>query len=143
MKKVNKLFLVLFLGVLFSCTTDNTDENSIENSIVGTWKIVSLTSNGTDELQDELDFATICYYTEVYTETIITDINFSGSDCKTETVDETLPYSINGTNLTYTTGDSVVVSLEILELSSTTLKLQDSYQEDGESYIDIYTYTRQ
>lgn len=141
-KTMNKLFLTLLIGILFSCSSDNNDTEPEQYSILGTWKIVSLTSNGTEELQDELDYADICYWTEVYTQTTVTDIDFSGTDCTTETVDETLPYTINGTALSYTTGDQVDVSLEIIELTSTTLKLQDSYEELGENYVDVYTYMK-
>lgn len=146
-KTMNKLFLTLIIGILFSCSSDNNNPDPEQNSIIGTWKIISLTSNGTEELQIELDGSNppstaICYWTEVYTETTATDIYYSGTDCTTETVDETLGYAINGTTLSYTTGDQVDVSLEIIELTSTTLKLQDSYEELGENYVDIYTYTK-
>ncbi|MDO5971386.1 lipocalin family protein [Flavivirga aquimarina] len=141
-KTMNKLFLTLLIGVLFSCSSDNNDNEPEQSSILGTWKIVSLTSNGTEELQDELNYADICYWTEIYTQTTVTDIDFSGTDCTTETVGETLSYTIDGTTLSYITGDQVDVSLEIIELTSTTLKLQDSFEELGEDYVDIYTYTK-
>ena len=142
-KNINKLFLTFFLiGILFSCNSDNSKNETEQNSIIGTWKITSLTSNGTEELQEELDGMGICYWTEVYTQTTLTDIDFSGADCNVETVGESLPYTINGTTLSYTTGDQVNVSVEIIELTNTTLKLQDSYEELGENYVDIYTYSK-
>lgn len=150
LKIMNKLFLTLFIGTLFSCSSNNNDPETEQNSIIGTWKITSLTSNGTEELQIELDGSnppntSICYWTEVFTQTTITDIRFSGTDCATEITDSDVStYVVNGTILleTFDNGQSSV-SLEILELTNTTLKLQDSYVEDGENYADIYTYTKQ
>lgn len=141
MKKTKKLFLILFIGILFSCSKDNNNPEPDQNSIVGTWKITSLTSNGIEELQDVLDYSNICYWMEVATQTTITSIEFSGTDCTTEDIGESEPYTINGNIISFTTGDQD--SAEILELTSTTLKIQDAYEEDGESYIDIYTYTKQ
>jgi hypothetical protein len=151
---MNKLFLILFIGVLFSCTSnddtnieieqDNIEiEEEEEASIIGSWKIISLASNGTEELQEELDHFDMCYWIEEFTQTTIIDTDFSGTDCTTETIEDTQPYTINGTNLSYTTKDQVLVSLEILELTSTTLKLEDSYVEEEEIFSEIYTYTRQ
>ena len=114
-----------------------------ENEIIGSWKIVSLTFNGTEELQVELDYGNIRYWIEVYTQTTVTDIDFSGTNCTIETVIEKVSNTINGTNLSYITGDQNYVSLEFLELTSTTLKLQDTYEEEGITYVDIYTYSRQ
>lgn len=120
---------------------DCTFENSF--SIVGIWKIISLTSNGDDVLEEELDHAGICFWHELYTETTLTEIDFSGDDCTDQTVDETLPYTLEGSTLSYTTGDEVLVSLEVMEISATTLILKDLYNEEGTDYIDIYTYDRQ
>ncbi|MFD2727712.1 lipocalin family protein [Hyunsoonleella rubra] len=113
-------------------------------SIVGVWRIVSLTSNGIEELPEELEAAGICYWHEVYTTETITDVDYSGDDCNIEEVGEVLSYNLDANNiLSYTTGDGVEVEVEVLELSETTLKLQDSYTELGVNYVDIYTYERQ
>jgi NifU-like protein involved in Fe-S cluster formation len=141
---MNKLFLTLFIGILFSCSSDDDNPETEQSSIVGTWKIISLTSNGTEELQDELNGQNICYWTEVYTQTTITDIDFSGTNCTTENTDSDIStYVINGTTLLETYDNGQNLSLEILELTNTTLRLQDSYEEVGENYVDIYTYTKQ
>lgn len=143
-----KLSILLLIFISVSCseneeTTDNNTTNEINISeLIGTWKIVSLTSNGTEELQPELNYYGICYWTETYTETIMTDTNFSGAECTTQTVDEVLPYTVNGTTISYTTGSNVIVTLEIIELTNTTLKLKDAYSELGDNYVDIYTYTK-
>ena len=139
-KSLNKLVLILSLGILFSCG-DN--ESEIEqNSIIGTWQIVSLTADGVEELQEILDLNDVCHWTQVYTKTSLTEIIYSGTSCNTETIDNTYPYSTNGTNIIYETIDDGNLTLEILELTSTTLKIKDSYEELGEKYVDIYTYNR-
>ena len=116
------------------CTTNSTA------SILGTWRITSFTSNGVEELQMELDFLGICYWEETYTDTTITDINYSGVDCSLEEVIDTSDYSIVDNIITFSNGDN---PLEIIELTETTLKYQDFYTEGGIAYTDIYTYERQ
>jgi hypothetical protein len=143
---MNKLFLTLFIGILFSCSSNDNEPEIEQVSIVGIWKITSLTSNGIEELQDELDGQNICYWTETYTQTTTSTVSFSGTDCTTETTNnnDDGTYIINGTTLleTYDDGQSNI-SLEILELTNTTLKLQDTFEELGENYVDIYTYIKQ
>ena len=111
-----------------------------EASLIGTWRITSLESNGMEELQEELDASGICYWNEVYTETALTDIEYSGTNCDMENVIETIDYLLTSNIISFTNGDDPV---EILELTSTTLKYQDTYTEVGVDYIDIYTYSRQ
>ena len=109
-------------------------------SLVGTWRIISLESNGVEELQDELTAAGICFWHEVYTDTTLTDIEFSGTTCDVEDVIETIDYMLSGNTISFTNGDDPV---EIIELTSTTLRYQETYTEMGVDYTDIYTYTRQ
>ncbi|OBX21115.1 MULTISPECIES: lipocalin-like domain-containing protein [Bizionia] len=109
-------------------------------SIIGTWRIISLTSNGVEELQEELDNSGICYWEEVYTATTATDTDYSGPNCDVVEIVESYEYSISGNILSFVNGDD---PLEILEITDTTLRYQDSYNDAGEDYIDIYTYERQ
>ncbi|MBL4746516.1 MAG: lipocalin family protein [Flavobacteriaceae bacterium] len=141
---MNKILLTLFIGIIFSCSKDK-DIEIDQVSIIGTWKLIALTSNANEELQDDLGPSDICFWTETYTETTMITTYFSGANCGIESIDSDVStYVINGTNLleTFDNGQSSV-SLEILELTGSTLKLQDSYHEDGENYVDIYTYTKQ
>lgn len=109
-------------------------------SLIGTWRIISLTSNGVEELQEELDAAGICYWHEVFTSTTVTDIEYSEANCQTENIIETIDYILSGSIISFTNGDDPV---EILELTDTTLRYQDTYIDAGTNYVDIYTYTRQ
>lgn len=126
------------LEVVYDGLGDCTTTESI--SIIGTWKIISLESNGVEELQDELDASGICFWHEVYTATTGTDIEFSGADCSTQETIDTLEYIIVNNVITFPNGDD---PLEILELTDTTLKYKDTYSELGVDYVDVYTYTRQ
>ena len=141
-KSLNKLVLILSIGILFSCGENETEIEIEQNNIIGTWQIVSLTADGVEELQEILDLNNVCHWTQVYTKTSLTEIIYSGTSCNTETIDNTYTYSTNGTDIIYETIDDGDVSLEILELTNTTLKIKDSYEELGEKYVDIYTYSR-
>ncbi len=109
-------------------------------SLIGAWRIISLTSNGVEELQEELDAVGICYWHEVFTSTTVTDIEYSEANCQTENIIETIDYILSGSIISFTNGDDPV---EILELTDTTLRYQDTYIDAGTNYVDIYTYTRQ
>ncbi|MGY0392291.1 lipocalin family protein [Bizionia sp. KMM 8389] len=118
-----------------TCTTDT----PAEASIIGTWRIVSLESNGVEELQDELDNSGICYWEETYTATTITNIDYSGVNCDTEDVYGVLNYTLSGDILSIAGEDP----LEVLEISNTTLQYQDVYTDNGQDFIDVYTLERQ
>ncbi len=140
-KTIYKLLLTFLIGILLSCNNDNNDPEPMQNSIIGTWKIISLTTNGTETLQDELNGGSppLCFWTILVTETTITDIGFSGANCTTQTIGETETYTLNGTTLT---GSNEGNPYEIIELTNSTLKYIQSYENSGENYIDIYTYTK-
>lgn len=119
---------------LGNCTT------TTDASIIGTWRIISLTSNGIEELQEELDYSNICYWEETYEDLIATSIEYSGTNCTTEGGIETFDYAIINNIITFVNGDD---PLEIIELTDTTLKYQDVYEEVGIEYVDVYTYSKQ
>ncbi|ARV08737.1 hypothetical protein BTO05_03445 [Winogradskyella sp. PC-19] len=109
-------------------------------SLVGTWRITSLTSNGVEELQDELDAANICFYEEMYTETDLTETDFSGTDCDIETVTDETGYTFENNIISFANGND---SVEVIELTDDILRYQDVYMEGGETFTDIYTFERQ
>lgn len=138
----NKLFLTLFMVVLFSCGNNN-DIEPEQKSIIGTWKIESLTINGTENLKKEL--GDLCYWTLEFAETTFTEFDFSGADCSIKTVDGggAVSYTISETNISYITNKQQVSrSLEILEFTNKTLKVRDFvYGPRGASEY-IYTYLK-
>ena len=109
-------------------------------SLIGTWRIISLTSNGVEELPGELQAANICYWEETYTETTMTDTEFSGANCDMEYVVDVTEYELSNNIITYANGADPV---EVIELTDTTLRYQEEYMEGGETFLDIYTYERQ
>lgn len=136
-----RLMIVVGYTVLISCITDDNEQE--QNSIIGTWKITALTSNGKQELNDELNYLDLCYWFEIFTATSITDINISGNDCAIETNDEVRTYIKEGTTLETTNKHGDINTYTILSLTSTTLKIQDTYSENGKTTVDIYTYIKQ
>lgn len=129
-------------GGTIQVTIDGLDcsNNQANTSIVGTWRITSLTSNGIEELQDELDNSGICFWHEVYTESTLVEIDFSGDNCDIEDVGAPIDYSIDLDIISFANGDD---SVEILQLTETTLIYQDVYSEMGEDFTDIYTFEKQ
>lgn len=114
-------------------------EVMMEASLIGTWRITSLTSNGEEELQDELDAFDICFWEETYTNTELTVINFSGDDCEETSEEAPEAYMLENNIISFEDDTSV----EIIELTDTTLRYQDVYEEEGEMFTDIYTLVRQ
>jgi len=125
---------------------ESTTSEAEQVSIIGTWKIISYTSNGVEELQKNLDDYNRCFWTQTYTQTTVTDTFFSGTGCTSEGVHDhnTSTYNIIGTDIiTNLDKKRLSFTYKILELTNTTLKLQESYKLDGENWIDISTYTKQ
>lgn len=131
---------VLVLGLnLTSCGGD--DGPSTSADIVGKWELYKVgdKDDGSEYLElyehqsgcskdnveflDNGDFVTTSYFTGCETE------NYTGSYTKT------------GTTLTVDDGfDST--TLTIKELSSSTLKVYETYSEDGETFTDITIFKR-
>ncbi len=118
----------------------NCSSNPTNASIIGTWRITSLTSNGVEELEEELDNSGICYWHEVYTESTLVEIDFSGDNCDVEDAGAPIDYTIDMDIISFANGDD---SVEILQLTETTLIYQDVYSEMGEDFTDIYTFEKQ
>ena len=144
--KLTRIFLLLILGILFSCNSndDQNDPNTFETDIIGIWELTSATSNGEElvEFPNCLDRLTFTETTVKYLEYF--DFN-DGNGCvivSGQMIEETFPYSINGVDLFWDEGDAELFEYEIIELNSTTLKLQEVYTEGGETFTDIETYNR-
>jgi hypothetical protein len=116
---------------------------SSTGSIIGTWRIVALTSNGVDELQDELNGSNICYWHEVFTATTASDIEYSGDNCTDEFISvDNVPYDLTN-NILVVDGD-VDDSVEIIELTNTTMRYRQVYTDaDNVEIEDIYTFEKQ
>jgi len=144
-KKMTRIFLILTLGILFSCNNDDdnqTDNNSFEIDIVGSWELTSIISNGEELIENPN-----CLSRITFTETTVKPLEYydfnDGAGCVVvygQEIDETDPYILNGVNISWT--DDEPFSYEIIELNSTTLKLQEIYTEEGETFTDVETYNR-
>ena len=144
-KKMPRILLVLILAILFSCNSDDdtqTDENSFATDLIGVWELNSVISNGEELIENPN-----CLDRLTFTETTVKGLEYfdfnNGNGCEIvygQVIDETAPYTLNGVNLSW--NDDEPFSYEIIELSSTTLKLQDVYTEDGETFTDIEIYNR-
>ncbi len=148
MKKLN-LFLTLLLTItLFSCGSD--DDGTLENieiteaNLIGTWDLTSGTENG--ESYEP--------FSCVYRMTLATDANgenvatfvegyIENGDCQESTsVDYWWAVSGNNLNTGIEDIDTYDESEEIIELSSTTLRLRYTEEEEGITYTYVDTYTK-
>lgn len=135
MKQVNSILLMLIISLLFSCSSDDSNEPEIsileqnKINIIGIWAPTSsIIENGTGE--SELDE---CYLTERYefkSDNILDITENYGLNCS-ELDEYSISYSITETHL-----DFDIDPQEIIELTPTTLKL--IFIEDGIRYIDTY-----
>lgn len=145
LKKVMLLALVLAVSVFQSCNNDdnsNNNDNSFSDDIIGNWELTSIISDGEELIEnpDCLDRITITASTYEYFEYF--DFN-DGNGCVLVEGQISNPeqYSLNG-NILLVTDDGESFEYEIIQLNSTTLKLQETYIEDGETFIDIETYNK-
>lgn len=145
LKKITSVLLFVVTGFLISCSSDDGPSSGglgIEYTLVGTWELISVTSNGTELLSNPDCLDRIIFTSNTFQYLELFDFN-DGNGC-VSVRDQLIPpqsYQRNGNSIS-TTVDGEEYFVEIIELSSTTLKLQDIYVEDGVTYIDVETYTR-
>lgn len=148
--------LVLSSLLLFSCSKDDTGKNTktkTELLTSGTWKTVAYTINpGIDWNGDGVMISDIFSQFEACEKD--DQVTFKGNgevieDLKTlceahagGTTDTfNWKFSNNETTLTLIYNPGEESSFKIVELTATTLKLSDTYTEDGVSYTDTWTFS--
>lgn len=138
MKKNSLLVLMAF--IVMSCSSDD-DNNPATFSIIGDWALTSFQSEG-EPLQsydcpDRIEITSSTYeFTEYF--------DFSdGNGCVIVPGQINSPesYTLNGSTFTVNDEGEVIV-YEIIEITATTLRLQETYVEDGETFVDTEIYTR-
>lgn len=128
-KLLKNTVIILFIGILFSCSKDDDSLNiGDEVNIIGTWKLISETEDGVD-ITDPCDL----FY--IFTTNEATVKYYDDETC-TQQFSDTASYTLNGSTLTFTQGSETSVQ-EIAELSATTLKIKEVYS--GITYIETFT----
>jgi len=140
-KKLTKIFLLLTIGFLVSCSNDDSsNSNSNNEKILGTWELISFKVNDF-EFIDNND----CYDTLTFTETTLVSNEYwdydDGNGCVLDYTSDPGTYSINGNTLIGTIEGETVTFL-ILELNATTLKLEATITEEGETFTFIQTFRK-
>jgi len=144
LKKITQIFLVFAVAILFSCNSDDdnqSNDTSLSANIIGVWELVSIVTNGetSDEGTECLDTVTITATTYDYTERF--DFN-DGNGCMVISgVATPEPFFLNQNNF-FVTDDGESFNYQIIEVTLTTLKLQETYTENGETITDIEIYNR-
>lgn len=140
-KKLSKLFLILTVGLLVACSSDDSSSsNSFETDIIGTWELLSLTANGVDLLQNEECFSTLTFTSSTLVSTDYFD-NEDGNGCVVDDISAPGTYSISGNMLTGTV-DGETITFEIIQLNSTTLKLEAAITEEGQTFTLVQTFKK-
>ena len=137
-KKMTQILLLLTVGLIFSCESDDDNDNRAE-LIIGSWTWTEQSENGVVIALTECELLE----TFIYDGTQVEQIDYSGSPC-TEAFRSTENYSINGNQITFSDIDDPTDSYtdEIIELNATTLKLRYEETFNSETFIYIDTYTR-
>ncbi|WP_299258370.1 lipocalin family protein [uncultured Aquimarina sp.] len=150
MKKLN-LFLTLLLTItLFSCGSDDdgtTETFEItEANLIGAWKLISVTENGTAIQLDECD---LLYSVQLSVEqgenrAVYTEAGLEGNSCTIFTSTD-YTWSLTSDNIlnTETLEGSDQDSEKIIELTAITLKLEYIDTEGSDTFITVDTYTKQ
>lgn len=136
------LFSVLTMGlVLASCSDDDSKGNDTSASLEGKWEYTREADviegqefwNDYEHMQGcSKDFIEI-------SATKVKDVYFDGAECTENSSEDT--YVRNGNNLTITSLEGNV-QIEILTLSSTTLKVKSVEVFEGQEDIYITEFTR-
>lgn len=112
-------------------------ETTNQASIIGVWLEVAFTSNG--EVLPDVCIGDV----ETYTATTFHYAELWGDNCENLNEDgDPIPYTLIGNQLS-SNDNGEIDTVEVLELTETTLKYQYVYTDGGVEYVDIHTFTRQ
>ena len=135
MKQENSIFLMLIIGLLFSCSSNDSNDPEIsileknKLNIIGTWAITSsVIENGTGE--SELYECDLTERLKFKSNNMLDISEYVETNCS-EFNEYSISYSITETHLNYD-----IYSQEIIELTTTKLKL--IFIEDEIRYIETY-----
>jgi hypothetical protein len=135
---MKKLILTAICLIAISCSSDNNDDlpQSIENYIIGTWKLkTSIIISGKDKttvLEEYLPDACKQKSTYEFTDKkyVMNDYNMIGNECKLGSA--TLDYTYNSIDKTLKIGNETANVLDLTKNSLTTFVLDDyDYNNDG------------
>jgi hypothetical protein len=142
MKKIFPILAILMIA-LSSCSSDyeggnNNTENATE-LILGTWRLVSSTENGTSLSQDECDLQETYSWDSSgnFTE-ILYDNNTEPCGSPFENNGS---YTISGTDVTFTLGNDTFTQ-QIQNINENQLVLREIYTDNGTTIEFIDTYQK-
>ncbi|MGB5419333.1 lipocalin family protein, partial [Algibacter sp.] len=141
MSRIVNVFFILTIGLLVSCSSDDSnDSNSFKTDIIGTWEGFSATINGEETIENG-----DCLDRVIFTSNTVESKEYydyeDGAGCVLDYESGAGTYSINGNMLTGTV-DGETITFEILVLNGTTLKIKGSVTEDGVTFTFIETFRR-
>ncbi len=131
---MKKIILFLIIGFIVGCSSD--DSTTLEEvTLVGTWLRISAIDEDGEEFVEEDD----CPFETIISKTTVTARSYYGENCSlVSDAGYVLQYTLDGNFIIFELGTETS-SLEILELTSTTLKIK----EGDDLYYNILTYIRQ
>ena len=139
LKKLAKIFLLLSLGMIYSCSSNDNlnDSNRLQEDIIGLWELVSANSNGEELIQNSSCKYEINITSDTYELTMSCDFK----DGYTPFLGPLKSYNITGNDF-IVTYDEFSIEYEIIELNTSFLKLKEIRIIDGETVTTIETYNR-
>ncbi len=151
MKKLS-LFVLLIAAMFTSCGSD--DDSPVgaeitEANLIGNWKLTSETENGTEITLDACDLLyTIQLFVNDQGENrakFIEGVETTGGACEPSTSVDYVWSLTSGNMLNTETVEGSVDqdSEKIIELTTSTLKLEYTENEGNEEFIIVETYTKQ
>jgi hypothetical protein len=131
MKKIKFLGAFAFLLFLTACSS-NDDGASTSGNIVGKWNFSKFIINGTTELYLH-ECAAQKDHTEFFANNTGTDTYYNNCD---DSYTDTYLYQKEGNTLTMAHEDEYPITLEILELTSSTLRVKHFFDENEDGVDD-------
>lgn len=140
MKHFKTLCLALLAVAMVSCGSDDDDNRSNAELIIGTWQLTSETENGQNEQLDDCELmGTVQFDGTVFTSVTFDDFNNPGT-CENDGT-FTGGYSISGSTLNLTTFGTTD-SVEITTLNDSILVLTETDTDEDGTFVYVTTFTR-
>jgi len=160
MKKRQILTFFLATLTLFACSNDDDSSSNEENSIIGKWKLVNINDNGVIEQASECESKSIIEFKSDNTFKDIAAIESENSNnCVYDGFGTSGTFELNGETLIRTTIDVIIIPDELnnpnwiedakgenepekVSFENGLLSLTWIYEEQGNTFTEIYTYER-
>ncbi|NMH29348.1 lipocalin family protein [Flavobacterium silvaticum] len=144
-KLIKSIGLMAFAGLsLVSCSSDDDGFSFSEDQITGQWAYSKQRYAINGVWSEEMDYegnesATCPDFWQLNADHTTLERDYWSSEC--DYYDDTATWSKSGNTITIADGD-LSGSYNVISLSSTSLVIEETYSEEGFTYIDQYTFVK-